>query len=347
MHDRNERFWAGRRVFMTGCTGFLGSWLADELLELDARVVGLVRDASAPGARERDDRCTLVNGCLEDQETLERAINEHEIDTVFHLGAQAIVGVANRDPLSTFEANIRGTYNLLESCRRAGTVTRVVVSSSDLAYGAQPTLPLVETMFLSGNHPYDVSKSCADLIAQTYHNTYGLPVCITRCGNAFGGRDLNFNRIVPGVIRWGLRGERPIIRSDGKYVRDYIYVRDIANAYLTLAHRMDDPSIHGHAFNFGMDTRVSVHDLTERILSLMDRADLRPIVLNEASREVRNGYLSSVKARKLLDWMPRYTLDEGLAETIQWYRAYFAEAGTGEEPAGAAAPALAARLRRR
>lgn len=347
MDDLNDRFWAGRRVFVTGCTGFLGSWLTDELLQLDARVFGLVRDPAGVGKLKHADRCTLVHGCLEDREVIEDAINDHQIDTVFHFGAQAIVGIANRDPHATFETNIRGTYNLLESCRRAGAVTRVVVSSSDLAYGAQPTLPLVETMFLSGNHPYDVSKSCADLIAQTYHHTYGLPVCITRCGNVFGGRDLNFNRIVPGMIRWGLRGERPIIRSDGKFVRDYIYVRDVANAYLTLARRMDDRSLHGHAFNFGMDTRVSVRELTERILSLMDRSDLRPIVLNEASGEVRDGFLSSAKARKMLDWRPRYTLDEGLVETIQWYREHLAASGIDAEPAGAPAAALAARLRRR
>jgi CDP-glucose 4,6-dehydratase len=323
MDTFDRAFWSERRVFVTGCTGFLGSWLTDQLLELGATVVGLVRDitpAFAGGPRG----VTYVLGALEDQPLLERAINEHEIDVVFHIGAQPIVGTANRDPLSTFEANIRGSYNLLESCRRVGTVQRIVIASSDKAYGAQEKLPYDEAMPLQGSHPYDVTKSCTDLIARTYHHTYGLPVCITRCGNFFGGRDLNFNRIVPGTIRWALNGQRPIIRSDGTFIRDYIYIRDVVSAYIELAQHMENPAIHGEAFNFGLDQRVTVLQLTERILSLMGRTDLVPVVLNEAKGEIRNQYLSSAKARRVLGWRPHWTLDEALAETIDWYRAHSA-----------------------
>ncbi len=316
-------FWKRRNVFVTGCTGFLGSWLLDELHALGAHVVGLLRDVPANTWFDADTtarRTIYVTGRLEDQPLLERAINEHEIDTVFHLGAQAIVGTATRSPLATFEANIRGTYNLLESCRRVSTVKRVLIASSDKAYGAQPTLPYDESMPLQGSHPYDVSKSCTDLLAHTYHHTYGLPVCITRCGNFFGGRDLNYNRIIPGTIRSVLQDERPIIRSDGTFIRDYIYVRDVAFAYMLLAERMDDASIHGKAFNFGLETPVSVIELTQRILALMDRRDLEPAILNQASNEIHSQWLSAAKARRLLDWSPCYSLDDGLGHTIDWYR---------------------------
>lgn len=239
-----------------------------------------------------------------------------------HLGAQPIVGVANRNPMSTFEANIRGSWNLLEACRQISTVKRVVIASSDKAYGEQPQLPYDESMPLQGMHPYDVSKSCTDLIAQTYHNTYGTPVCITRCGNFFGGADLNFNRIVPGTIRSVLQGEAPVIRSDGTMIRDYVYVRDVAQFYLRLAEAMDDSKIHGEAFNYSTESQLSVLDITNRILSLCGREDLTPVILNQVSGEIPHQYLSAEKARKVLDWSPGYTIDEALAETIDWYRQY-------------------------
>lgn len=343
MDAPDRGFWCQRRVFVTGCTGFLGAWLTDQLLELGAHVVGLVRDLPAgswPGRAARPGGASFVMGCLEDQPLLERAINEHEIDTVFHLGAQAIVGTASRSPLSTFEANIRGTYNLLESCRRVGAVDRIVIASSDKAYGAQEQLPYVETMPLRGRHPYDVTKSCAELIAQAYHHTYDLPVCMTRCGNLFGGGDLSFNRIVPGTIRSALHGERPIIRSDGTIIRDYIYVKDAVGAYLQLARHMEDHAIVGEAFNFSPDTRVTVREVTDRILSLMGRQDLEPIILDEAKGEMGHQYLCSGKARRILGWEPRWSLEEGLEETIDWYRRYF---GT---PRAAGAPdALRATVR--
>lgn len=323
---RQPNFWAHRNVFVTGATGFLGRWVVAELNRGGANVVGLVRDGSRG---ERDSAgagsaCSnIVFGCLEDQGLLLRAINEYEIDTVFHLGAQPIVSVANRNPSSTFEANIRGSWNLLEACRLVATVRRIVVASSDKAYGAQPVLPYDESMPLQGMHPYDVSKSCTDLIAQTYHHTYQTPVCITRCGNFFGGGDLNFSRIVPGTIRSVLAGEAPVIRSDGKMIRDYVYVRDVASFYLHLAQAMDDRSLHGHAFNYSTESQLSVLDITRMILRLAGREDLEPVVLNETKGEIAHQYLSAAKARSRLAWSPRVSIEQGLAETIDWYRAYW------------------------
>lgn len=321
-----NRFWGGRRVLVTGCTGFLGSWLTRRLVELGAEVVGLVRDQVPNSYLNRAGtaaRINVVHGDLSDPAVVRRALGEYEVDTVFHLAAQAIVGVANNDPVSTFEANIRGTWLLLEACRQTKSLTRVVIASSDKAYGSHDILPYTETFPLQGDHPYDVSKSCADLIAHTYHHTYKLPVCITRCGNLFGGGDLNFNRIVPGTIKWGLDGERPIIRSDGSPKRDYIYVRDAVEAYMLLARSMDDPAVHGHAFNFGTAKPLSVLEVTSKILSLMGRDDLEPVVLDEAKAEILHQYLSSEKAGRMLGWEPVANLDQGLKESIAWYRDFF------------------------
>lgn len=317
-------FWADKRVFITGSAGFLGSWTVKELNRRGATTIGYVRDGGHHVTR-RDDPETephfTVHGRLEDYETVLRGINEHEADTVLHLGAQPIVGVANRSPRSTFEANIRGTWNVLDACRELRRqVKRIVVASSDKAYGQAAKLPYDETMPLNGNHPYDASKSCTDIIAQTYHHSYGLPVCITRAGNFFGGRDLNFNRVVPGVVRWALRGEQPVLRSDGSMIRDYIYVRDVVLAYLALAERMEDPALHGHAFNFSTEQPISVITLVRRILSAAGRDDLQPIILAEATNEIPEQHLSAAKARSLLDWSPVWTLDRALEETIDWYR---------------------------
>jgi CDP-glucose 4,6-dehydratase len=322
-----DGFWQDRRVFVTGCTGLVGAWTVRALLERGAHVVGLIRDRVAGSELVRsglDKQIDIVRGCVEDQPLLERALAEYEIQTVIHLAAQTIVGIANRSPLSTFEANIKGTWCLLEAARRCGYHPHVVVASSDKAYGEQEALPYTEDAPLQGRHPYDASKSCADILALTYHHTFGLPVCVTRCGNFYGGGDLNWNRIVPGTIRSVLRGQRPVIRSDGSYVRDYFYVKDGAAAYLHLAECMARrPEVVGQAFNFSNEIQVTVLELTRRILSQMG-SRLEPEVLGTATKEIRHQYLSAEKARRMLGWAPRYTLDSALGETIGWYREYFA-----------------------
>ncbi len=315
-------FWKDRNVFVTGCTGLLGSHLTGMLVDRKANVVGLVRDMVPKSNLIQAgvyNEINIVRGCVEDFFTVERALNEYEIDTVFHLAAQTIVGTANRNPLSTFESNIKGTWCVLEACRRVSTVTRIVIASSDKAYGEQEELPYQETSPLKACHPYDVSKSCADLIACAYYRTYKLPVCVTRCGNFYGPGDLNFNRIVPGTIRSVLNNESPIIRSDGTFIRDYFYVKDAALAYMHLAERMDDTNIQGEVFNFSNELQIPVLELTEKILRLMGRTDLKPVILNQAEHEIKHQYLSARKARDLLGWKPEYDLDGALKETIEWY----------------------------
>lgn len=323
--------WKEHRVFVTGATGFIGSGLVRRLLDQDAYVVALIHDADpqSPLIRSGDvQRTRVVNGALEDYRTLERAINEHEPDTVFHLGAQTLVGPALRSPLPTFDSNIRGTFNLLEACRiHRDLVQRIVVASSDKAYGNVKQLPYNEDMPLQGHHPYDVSKSCTDLITQTYARTYNLPVNITRCGNVYGGGDLNWSQLVPGTIRTVLANQRPVLRSDGNYTRDFIFVSDIVDAYLLLASRTEESDIHGEAFNFGVQSRVTVLDMTLSILRLMGRSDLQPIIMNQARAEIRDQSLDCTKARRLLGWAPAYNLEQGLTETIRWYRDYLAQAG--------------------
>jgi len=322
---KHMEFWKGKNVFITGCTGFLGSYLAKELIRQGANVTGLVRDVIPKSYLYSGDESKKINtviGSLEDEPLLERALGEYEIDTVFHVAAQAIVGIANRNPLSTFEANIRGTYNMLEAARRSPLVRRIVVASSDKAYGEQTQLPYTEDMPLKGSHPYDVSKSCTDLIAQAYHKTYGLPVCITRCGNLYGGGDLNFNRIIPQTIRSVIYGEAPVIRSDGSFIRDYFYVEDAVKAYLLLAEKMNDLRLEGEAFNFSNEIQLTVLELVNKILELMD-SDLEPVILNQGSNEIRHQYLSAKKAREVLGWSPYYTIEEGLKKTIAWYREFF------------------------
>jgi CDP-glucose 4,6-dehydratase len=317
-----SEFWRDRSVFVTGGTGLLGSWLVAELVQRGARVTALVRDWVPQSRLYTEDwhqRMNIVRGCVEDLPTLERAINEYEIDTVFHLAAQTIVGVANREPLATFETNIKGTWNLLEACRKVGGVSRIVVASSDKAYGDQEVLPYDEMTPLQGEHPYDVSKSCADLICRTYSVSYGLPVCVTRCGNFYGGGDLNFNRIVPDTIRSALRDKPVVIRSDGSFIRDYFYAKDGVLAYLHLAEQMDRREIWGEAFNFSNELQITVVEMVRKILVLMDKSHLEPIILNQAKNEIIHQYLSAEKARKLLNWQAKYSIEEGLRETIHWY----------------------------
>jgi CDP-glucose 4,6-dehydratase len=316
-------FWKHRPVLVTGATGMLGSWLVRRLHEQRAAVVCLVRDWVPQSELIRArllEQMVVVRGDVEDRELLERTLGEYEIETVFHLAAQTIVTIANRNPVSTFETNIRGTWNLLEACRRSPRVKAIVIASSDKAYGCQTTLPYSEDMPLEGRHPYDVSKSCADLLAQSYAATYDLPVAITRCGNFYGGGDLNWNRVVPGTIRSILRDESPIIRSDGKYVRDYFYVEDGAAAYQLLAEELTNrPELRGQAFNFSNENQVCVLELVRLILKKMD-SDLEPEIQNQATNEIRHQYLSAERARSLLNWAPQFSLDQGLDRTIQWYR---------------------------
>jgi len=320
-------FWRDRPVFVTGATGLLGGWLVRHLVDAGADVVCLVRDwvpRSEFVSSGLVDRVRLARGDVRDQETLERVLGEYEIATVMHLAAQTIVGVANRNPISTLDTNIRGTWALLEACRRTPTIREVVIASSDKAYGDQIDLPYKEDAPVLGRHPYDVSKSCADLIAQMYAKTYRLPVCVTRCGNFYGGGDLNWNRLVPGTIRSVLRDERPVIRSDGKFTRDYIYVEDGARAYMLLAERLGARAeLAGEVFNFSYERRMTVMELVETLLATMG-SGLVPDVRNEASNEIRDQYLDSAKARQVLGWTPAFGFDETLRATVDWYKEYFA-----------------------
>ncbi|MCA9025124.1 MAG: GDP-mannose 4,6-dehydratase [Planctomycetaceae bacterium] len=324
--DRRQ-FWRDRRVFVTGGTGLVGSWLVRRLLELEADVVCLVRDWTPHSALVRNglvSQVTQVRGSIEDQTLMERALNEYEIDSVFHLAAQTIVGTANRNPVSTFKSNIEGTWALLEACRRSPTVKQIVLASSDKAYGTQVKLPYDENTPLEGRHPYDVSKSCADLIAQSYATTYGLPVVVTRCGNFFGGGDLNWNRIVPGTVRSVIRDERPIIRSNGQFVRDYFYVEDGVEAYLMLAEQLSNrPELVGQCFNFSNERPVTVVEIVEQILEAMNSTELQPRILNQASNEIPEQFLCADKARDMLGWQPLWSLEEGLSQTVDWYRDFF------------------------
>ncbi len=317
--------WQQKNVFVTGGAGFLGSWLVKALIEQGARVVVLVRDSVPQSALFSDglgSKVILVHGSLIDYFVLERILGEYEIDTVFHLAAQAIAPVANKNPLSTFETNIQGTWNLLEAARRSPLVKKIIVASSDKAYGDSRELPYTEDIPLRGVHPYDVSKTCADLIAQAYFISYGLPVCITRCGNLFGGGDLNFSRLIPGVIRSILLNEPPVLRSNGEYIRDFLYVEDAVSALLTLAEAMDKKDVLGNAFNFGNGNQWTVLQIARLILERMgSKAEL--VILNESPNEILSQYLSSKKAEAILGWHSRHNIEEALDRTIAWYRDFF------------------------
>ena len=315
-------FWRDRPTFVTGATGLVGSWLVRRLVEAGANVVCLVRDWVPQSELVRSgliDKVRTVRGDLVDEALLERILGEYEVNTVLHLAAQTIVTIANRNPLATFETNIAGTWRLLEACRRSPTVKQIVLASSDKAYGDLEGRTYDERTPLQGTHPYDVSKSCADLIGQAYAVSYGLPVTITRCGNFYGGGDLNWNRIVPGTIRSVLRDERPVIRSDGQYVRDYFYVEEGAAVYMLLAERLaSDPSLKGEAFNFSNEQPMTVREIVDKILAQMG-SNLVPDVRGEVSNEIPYQALNAEKARKRLDWQPLMSLDQGLKHTISWY----------------------------
>ena len=320
-------FWKSKRVFVTGATGLMGGWLVKALLREDAEVVALVRDQAPKSMLVVEGilpQIAVVQGDLESLPTMQRAIAEYKPHTVFHLAAQPLVGVAKRDPVGTLRINVMGTWNVLEACRLVGH-SNVVVASSDKAYGASEHLPYLETHPLQGRYPYDVSKSCTDLIAQMYAATYGLCTAIARCGNLFGGGDLNFSRTIPGVIKATLDGEPFVIRSDGKFVRDFLYVKDAAESYLTLGERLaEDPAISGEAFNFSLGERLTVLDIVEMTLGIMKRSDLQPIIQNIASSEIREQYLDAGKARQMLGWRPKYDMPQAIEETVGWYREHFA-----------------------
>lgn len=321
-------YWRDKTVFVTGATGLMGSWLVKSLLNDEANVVALVRDQAPNSMLVREgllQRIAFVTGDLETLPTLQRTIAEYQPHTVFHLAAQPLVQVAKLDPVGTLRANVQGTWNVLEACRLADNKSNVVVASSDKAYGANPNLPYLETFPLQGRYPYDVSKSCADLITQMYAATYGLKTAIARCGNLFGGGDLNFSRTIPGAIQATLAGKRFVVRSDGKFVRDFLYVKDAAASYLALGEGLaEDPSIAGQAFNFSLGMRLTVLEIVSMVLRLMGRVDLEPVIENNASSEIREQYLDSSKARERLGWSPQYNMEDGLKETIEWYRSELA-----------------------
>jgi CDP-glucose 4,6-dehydratase len=318
-------FWTDRSVLVTGATGLVGSWLSRRLAEAGAEVVCLIRDwipQSELVQAHTIEQVKVVRGDVCDRDLLERTLGEHEVEIVIHLAAQTIVAIANRNPISTFESNIQGAWNMLEACRRSPGVKAIVMASSDKAYGDQEVLPYSEETPLAGQHPYDVSKSCADLLAGAYAKSYGLPVVITRCGNFYGGGDLNWNRIVPGTIRSLFRRQAPVIRSDGLFIRDYFYVEDGAAAYMMLAEQLiQNPALRGHAFNFSNELQITVLYLVERISRLMDGA-IAPVVLNQATNEIRHQYLTAEKARRVLGWSPLFTLDQGLQATVEWYERF-------------------------
>jgi CDP-glucose 4,6-dehydratase len=320
-------FWKGRSVLVTGASGLLGSHVTRLLLERSAEVTVLLRDwiPQSPLVMSADlSRVRSVRGCLEDYLTVLRAVNEHEVDTIFHLGAQTIVGTASRSVISTFQSNVVGTMNILEAARICSSlVKRIVVASSDKAYGAHPQLPYTEDVPLQGRFPYDASKVCAEILCQSYFHSFHVPVAITRCGNLYGGGDLNWNRLIPGTIRSVFDDQPPIIRSDGNFVRDYFYVEDAAGAYLLLAEKLEQMNLTGEAFNFGPETPMTVLDVVARILARMGRQDLEPVIKNEASLEIRDQFLDCTKARTRLGWKPVFTFDEGLDRTIAWYRDLF------------------------
>ncbi len=319
-------YWKGKTVFVTGATGLMGSWLVKALLNKDAEVVALVRDQAPKSMLVSEgliDQIAVVNGDIESLPTMQRAIAEYQPHTVFHLAAQPLVQIAKLDPVGTLRANVTGTWNVLEACRLIGK-SNVVVASSDKAYGANESLPYLETHPLQGRYPYDVSKSCADLITQMYSATYGLKVAIARCGNLFGGGDLNYSRTIPGVIQATLADERFVIRSDGKFVRDFLYVKDAAESYLTLGECLaENPSISGEAFNFSLGLKLTVLDIVNMVLKIMDRTDLEPVIQNIASSEIREQYLDATKARKRLSWSPKYGMEEALRETVAWYESQY------------------------
>lgn len=318
----SKKFWKNKRIFITGSTGLLGSWITKYLVESGANVTVLIRKDVPKPFLKTFLKVRIIKGNILDYKSILTILKKNKIDTVFHLAAQTMSPVANNDPISTFEVNIEGTWIVLEACRNAPSVKRIIIPSSDKAYGEDEKLPYTEESKLTAKRPYTVSKSCADLIAQAYIATYKMPICITRCGNFFGGGDLQFDRLVPSVIRAGLLKEKLVIRSDGKFIRDFLYVEDGAMATLKLAEMMNDKKIRGQAFNFSSEKPITVLDLVELILKKL-KSPVRPKVLGLKLNEVKDQHLSAKKAKKLMKWKPIFTFEEGLEKTIDWYVDYF------------------------
>lgn len=316
-------FWENRPALVTGGTGFIGSWLTEELVKRGARVVVLDIIPFSPVLNSLSRKPLIIQADVRDFSVAAGVIRKYKIETIFHLASQALVEIASKEPFLTLETNISGTYTILEAARNFGTVKRIVIASSDKAYGEHNKLPYREDAALQGTYPYDVSKSCADLISRMYFKSYNLPVCVTRCGNVFGGGDRHFSRLIPHIIHSALYNKRPVIRSDGAYIRDYIYVKDIVDGYIGLAEAMEGKEILGESFNFGNNRPLSVLRVVRVILSAMKKNELKPRILNRASREIRRQYLLSEKAGRLLGWKPKYDFEEAVKETIDWYKAYF------------------------
>lgn len=319
-----NKYWKNKSVLITGHEGFLGSWLCKGLIERGARVVGIDKVNKRPVSVLNNIRnnFTPIKGNIANLKLIETVINKYKPQVIFHLAAEAIVEECYKDPVRTFKSNIQGTWNILETARDKKFIESIVIASSDKAYGSHKRLPYHEDIALKGDHPYDVSKSCADLICYTYFNTYNVPVCVTRCGNIFGPGDFHFSRIVPDTIRCALSNKPILIRSDGNFTRDYIYVEDIVNGYILLAQNIKELRLSGEAFNFSCDKPIPVIELVKKIYKLANSSPNYRI-LNKAKYEIRHQYLSSKKARRILRWKSEVTLDEGLKKTIKWYRDYF------------------------
>jgi CDP-glucose 4,6-dehydratase len=319
----NKNFWKNKKVLITGFEGFLGSNLTKALICRGAKVVGLDIKTCRKGTILTSDdykKMTVVKGSVTNQSLLKNVLTRNKINVVFHLAAEAIVGRSHKNPHLTFSVNINGTWNLLEACRGCKTVKSIVVASSDKAYGSHKKLPYTEQSPLIGNHPYDVSKSCADLIASAYFHTYGLQAAVTRCGNIYGPGDFNFSRIIPDAMQCIKKNKTLLIRSDGRFVRDYVYVDDIVEGYILLAEKLQSQQLAGHAFNFSIENPITVLQLLKQIDRVAVKCGkLEYKILNTAKYEIKKQYLSSAKARKILGWQPRHTLNQGLQKTISWY----------------------------
>ena len=314
--------WKGMNVLVTGADGFIGSHIAKALVDKGTNVTTIVRDVKKTSNLDvlnLRNKVNIIHGDLVNFHDCERTINEYDVEFIFHIAAQAIVGPANRSPLSTFESNIKGTWNILEACRLSKTAKGLIVASSDKAYLQQKKLPYTEESPLNGYYPYDASKACAEILARCYYMTYNIPLAITRNANTYGPADMNMSRIIPDVITTVLRGEQPVIRSDGTPERDYMYVKDAVSAYLTLAENLHRKEIVGQAFNFGTSKPISVIELYSKIIKLMGKS-VKPKILGEAKNEIDRQYLAIGKVKKILKWQPKYTIDQGLKETIEWYK---------------------------
>jgi CDP-glucose 4,6-dehydratase len=323
--------WKGRNVMVTGITGFLGTWIAKDLVERGANLIAFVRD-EIPNMPLRtmdiyENLGAIVRGDIIDFGSVKRTLNEYEVDTCIHLAAQTIVGIAKRSPTTTFDVNIRGTWNVLEAARTSEMLKRLIIASTDKVYGEPINLPIKEEHPLLAAYPYDASKACVERLARTYFTTYGLPVSITRCCNIYGGGDLNFSRIIPGTIRSIIMNENPVIRSDGTPVRDFIYVKDASRAYMVLAENMHKKDVKGETFNFGSNAPINMLDLVNKIIKISGHTDLKADVQGERKpdAEIDEQYLSSEKAGKFLSWEPKFDIDSGLKETIKWYEDYFSK----------------------